>query len=95
MLPPPLLPPGMEVIAIAPVAVVPADDDAGGSGEGGEEKGLDARLFGAIQGGRDELLFSPLTAGVLKQLLCWESLEKKRFCVVSFPAPDKHLAGCI
>lgn len=61
----------MAVMAIAPVvaAAVDAVDAAGG-----EAKALVVRLFGIIQGGSDELLLSPRT-GVLKQLLCWESLR--------------------
>lgn len=38
----------------------------------------DVRLFGMIHGGRDEPLSLSLLAGVLKQLLCRESLESQR-----------------
>lgn len=49
------------------------------SGTGGaeEEVVVDVRLFGMIHGGRDEVLPFSLVAGVLKQLLCWESLPSK------------------
>lgn len=64
-----MLPPGIAVMAIAPVVVV-AVAVSDGAGAGGEVKAF----FGMIHGGRDELLLSP-RAGVLKQLLCWESLQ--------------------
>lgn len=58
-----------------------------GGGIGVEEDVVDVRLFGMIQGGRDEVLPFSLLAGVLKQLLCCESLESKESRFVS--AQDK------
>lgn len=73
LLPPPAPPPGIAVMDIAPVVAVAADA-SGGADDGGEVKALAVRLFGMIHGGREEPLLSP-RAGVLKQLLCWESLQ--------------------
>lgn len=60
-------------MANAPVVAV-AVDASDGAGAGGEVKALAVRLLGMIHGGRDEPVLAPRT-GVLKQLLCWESLQ--------------------